>query len=609
MITEKMSYHPITLSFPNEIESDFRKTYFQNSIVQVRVALVLVMILYGVFGFLDFLMFPEYAETFIKLRFFMVIPFISLIFLLSFLKVFSKIWQFLLSLAYVVGGLGIITMTQFEPEFNEYYAGLILIFFSGYLFVKIRFFWATGAGWLILLIYNLIANFLIDTSSAVIISNNFFFVSANLIGMFAAYYMELQSRKNFFLNQKLDEEKILIENLNKNLEKKVEERSIELIREKNHTEAINANISAIIEGTQDGIWAINTKNEILYLNQVFKERFYKVFGVYLEEGLCIVDFLPESIRKTWEMRYERVLRNEQFRIEDEIMIGEELTYLQFKFNPIVKKGKVVGASCFASNITYRKLAELEIVKAKERAEESDRLKSAFLANMSHEIRTPMNGILGFAGLLKEPDLSGDKQNEYIEIIEESGNRMLNIINDIVDISKIEAGLVELKIERTNVNDLLEHIHSFFLPEARDKGLQIKLLNQDVAAPIIIDTDKEKLYAILSNLVKNAIKYTVEGSIDLACIMNGEKLEFFVKDTGIGIPESKQEKIFERFMQADVSTTRQHEGAGLGLSIARAFVHMLQGEIHLESKPGIGSVFSFSIPIKEMKRQEEILADT
>ncbi|PXX97103.1 hypothetical protein DF185_18970 [Marinifilum breve] len=595
MINEKMSYNRITLSFPNEIESHFRKVYFKNSIVQVRVALILVMILYGLFGLLDFLMFPEYAETFIKLRFYLVIPFIFLIFLLSFLKVFRKVWQFLLGIAYVVGGMGIITMTQFEPEFNEYYAGLILIFFSGYLFVKLRFFGATCAGWLILLAYNVIANFVIETSNSVIISNNFFFVSANLIGMFAAYYMELQTRKNYFLNLKLDEEKVLIKNLNRNLEKKVEGRTIELVKEKKTTEAINANISAIIEGTKDGIWAINTQNEILYLNQVFRDRFYELFGIHLESGDCIVDLIPEPIRKTWELRYYRVLKNEQFTIEDEFTIGEQLTYVQFTFNPIVKKGKVVGASCFASNITYRKLAELEIIKAKEKAEESDRLKSAFLANMSHEIRTPMNGILGFAGLLKDPDLTGDKQKEYIDLIGDSGKRMLNIINDIMDISKIEAGLVELKIQKTNVNDLLEHIHSFFIPEVREKGLQFFLKDSKNGSPIIIETDQEKLYAIISNLVKNAIKYTNKGFIEFGCIENCECMEFYVKDTGIGVPEEKQKQIFERFMQADVSATRVHEGAGLGLSISKAFVQMLNGDFRLTSELGKGSIFSFTIP--------------
>lgn len=151
--------------------------------------------------------------------------------------------------------------------------------------------------------------------------------------------------------------------------------------------------------------------------------------------------------------------------------------------------------------------------AKERAEESDRLKSAFLANMSHEIRTPMNGILGFAELLKEPKLNGEEQQEYIRIIEKSGTRLLNIINDIIDISKIEAAQVEVKIEESNINDQIEFLHTFFQPEIDRKGLKHSFKNALSSKDSIIRTDREKLYAILTNLIKNAIKYTNEGFIE------------------------------------------------------------------------------------------------
>jgi len=248
------------------------------------------------------------------------------------------------------------------------------------------------------------------------------------------------------------------------------------------------------------------------------------------------------------------------------------------------------------------LQKEELVIAKEKAEESDRLKSAFLTNMSHEIRTPMNGILGFADLLKEQGLTGDELQEYIEIIEKSGVRMLNIINQIVDISKIEAGMIKLEIQESNINKQIEYIHTFFKPEAETKGIKLSFQKTLTEKEALIQTDREKLYAILINLVKNAIKYTNEGTIEFGYNMvenlhatSQPLLQFYVKDTGIGIPKNRQEAIFERFIQADIEDKMAYQGAGLGLAITKAYVEMLGGKIWVESEEGIGSIFYFTIP--------------
>lgn len=237
----------------------------------------------------------------------------------------------------------------------------------------------------------------------------------------------------------------------------------------------------------------------------------------------------------------------------------------------------------------------ELQKAKVKAEESDRLKSAFLANMSHEIRTPMNGILGFTKLLKEDNLDIQEQKNYIEIIEKSGNRLLGIINDIVDISKIEAGQMKVSHSRTNVDEQMQYIHTFFRPEVQDKGIQFVLKKPLVKKETIISSDCEKLYAILINLVKNAIKYTVRGTIEFGYEIKGDYIEFFVKDTGIGISKDRQKAIFERFIQADFNDIMARQGAGLGLAIAKAYVELLGGKIWVESEIGKGSTFYFTIP--------------
>jgi len=238
----------------------------------------------------------------------------------------------------------------------------------------------------------------------------------------------------------------------------------------------------------------------------------------------------------------------------------------------------------------------QLERALEKAEESDRLKSAFLANMSHEIRTPMNGILGFAELLKKPDLSEQKQQQFIGIIEKSGARMLNIINDLIDISKVEAGQMELVFSETNINKQLEFLYNFFHQEAHQKGLRLTGHNSLNGKQIIINTDKEKVYAILTNLIKNAIKFTNKGSIEFGFELIDSNLQFFVRDTGIGISPGKQKAVFERFQQVDSSTSSGYEGSGLGLTIAKAYVELLGGRIWVESEEGKGTDFYFTLPM-------------
>ena len=259
-----------------------------------------------------------------------------------------------------------------------------------------------------------------------------------------------------------------------------------------------------------------------------------------------------------------------------------------------------------------KKESIDLLDAKLKSEESDRLKSAFLANMSHEIRTPMNGILGFSRLLKEPNLTGQEQQKYIGIIEKSGARMLNIISEIIDISKIESGTMEINMKELNINNQMTFILTFFNPEAECKSLDLVLTKTLPEKEAIITTDSEKIYAILVNLVKNAIKYTDNGSIEFGCdfieIHNSTFLQYFVKDTGIGIAKDRQEAIFDRFIQSDIIDVQARQGAGLGLSIAKAYVEMLGGKIRVESEEGKGSTFYFTLPYHAKKQAERSAAN-
>lgn len=288
--------------------------------------------------------------------------------------------------------------------------------------------------------------------------------------------------------------------------------------------------------------------------------------------------------------------------------GEQLTILWYNIALKSNGDEVLGTASVGVNITdnkrYEKMLEeknteiafqneslkkinQELLLAKERAEESDHLKTAFLANISHEIRTPMNSILGFSDLLKDSKLTSDKQQQYLGVIEQSGKRMLNIINDILIISKIESGSVTIHNSEYNINEQIKSIYALFEEEIAKKGINFSYINTLPDSEASIKSDNEKIYAVLVNLVKNAIKFTSKGAItvgyDLKKDSEHPELEFFVKDTGEGVRAEQKEIIFERFRQGSDSLTRNYEGAGLGLPISKAFVEMLGGKIWVESK--------------------------
>ncbi|NOU59929.1 ATP-binding protein [Marinifilum caeruleilacunae] len=290
------------------------------------------------------------------------------------------------------------------------------------------------------------------------------------------------------------------------------------------------------------------------------------------------------------------------------IVGIFLGWLAYRRTLRSVKERNLSQEKVLANETLLKEKNKELTYAKEKAEESDRLKTIFLQNMSHEIRTPMNAILGFSSLIPNEFDNRRKLIEYTDIINQRGNDLLCILNDLLDISRIESEKIEIYPEQFGLKNFLMELKA--IAEANqsrfDKHhIQILVPHQTCAENISLNTDKGKLNQIFSNLISNAFKFTHEGNIEIGYKIIDQDIHFFVSDTGIGIPKEELNHVFERFSQVDQSISRQHEGTGLGLSIVKGLITLLNGSIKVESTPGMGSKFSFSIPIDGYPLEENI----
>jgi two-component system sensor histidine kinase/response regulator len=377
----------------------------------------------------------------------------------------------------------------------------------------------------------------------------------------------------------------------------------ELTAQREHLKLSEERTRLILESSAEGIFGVDTQGRIGFVNPAT----CRMLGFTAEEMIgqpshdLIHHHRPDGSAYPSEEcpMFAAYKHGKASRIDDEFLWRKDGTGLPVEYGatPIVKEGSIVGAVISFTDITIRKNAEAEVLAAKEKAEEATQMKSMFLANMSHEIRTPMNAIIGLSHLALKTPLN-PKQRDYVSKVHNAGTSLLSIINDILDFSKIEAGKLDIETTDFQLDEVIGSVTTITAQKAHDKGLEF-LADVASAIPEHLRGDPLRLGQVLTNLVNNAVKFTERGEIRLKIELlerTGEKLQlkFSVRDTGIGMTKEQAAKLFQPFSQADMSTTRKHGGTGLGLTICRRLVELMGGRIWLESAPGVGSSFIFTL---------------
>lgn len=360
-------------------------------------------------------------------------------------------------------------------------------------------------------------------------------------------------------------------------------------------------LKATFESTEDGLLVVESSGKIVQFNQKFVDMWNIPPELLIagEDNNALEFVKGQLINPNTFFESVKHLYSDVEATSSDLLDFTDGRIFESYSRPQKIGGKSVGRVWSFRDITKRKQAETDLIAAKEKAEESDRLKTAFLHNVSHEIRTPMNAIIGFSTLLNEPDLTEGERHQYIDIIFQSGSQLLSIINDIVDIANVESGQAKINLTEFDLNSALRSLNEQFIIIGKGNNVSITLKTTLTDLDSMIIADQTKLIQILSNLINNAIKFTKNGRVDFGYVLKAKFLEFYVKDTGIGIPKEYHSRIFDRFFQVDSAVSRQYSGTGLGLSICKGYVELMGGTISVESETGKGTLFVFTIPYKHL----------
>lgn len=357
-------------------------------------------------------------------------------------------------------------------------------------------------------------------------------------------------------------------------------------------------VQSLMENIPDHIYFKDIQSRFLRINKALAETFGLSDPLHAIGKTDNDFFKSEHSREAYHDEQEIIRTGFPIigKEEKELWPDQHLTWVSTTKMPLIDaKGNIIGTFGISRDITEKKKILDDLVQAKEKAEESGRLKTAFLNNISHEIRTPLNAIIGFSSYLSDPELTVEKRKEFVSIINTSNDQLLSIISDIISLATLDAGQEKAMEKETNVNHLIENVFEQFQVNKIAPKVDFShhlALSDDMA---VINTDPVKLMQILVNLVGNALKFTPKGYVRFGYELKKNQLEFFVEDTGIGIPEDMHKVIFERFRQIDNSSTRKYGGTGLGLALSKGYTELLGSKINIYSKPGLGSTFTFALP--------------
>lgn len=432
-------------------------------------------------------------------------------------------------------------------------------------------------------------------------------ILASLLFLFSFFYtrqlrQSVSSFLRFFEQAHKDYQPIKFERIHFNEFRRIAMAANELIckirksEEKQKSEALY--FECLFEAAPEAISLVDKDFVIKRINN----RFVELFGYSGEE--CInkrIDnlIIPDNAHSNIEKINEQLLAGKEVYFEDfRKSKSGKIIQVAVHATPIIFPNNDVKNYVIYRDITQQKKFEEELDTARRKAEESDRLKSAFLANISHEIRTPMNAILGFSSLLTNESTPPETRAEYVKIISQSGSNLISIIDDILDFAKLEAESFSIYNKTVDLHILFQELEAYMqgliMKEQKD---QINLLFQPIPEPREIIADPKRLLQVLQNLASNAIKFSNEGTIEVGYLQNKKnELLFYVKDEGIGIEQEQQLQIFDRFRQLDDDTTRRFGGIGIGLSLSKRIIDLMNGHIWVNSEPKGGSTFYFTIPI-------------
>ncbi len=575
----------ISLSFQDGmIEREYQNYYFIDSLISFRVALIVVAFLYGIFGMLDVAVAYEHKNFFFLIRFVIVIPYLIIVFILSFFSFFKRIWQALLFISFILGGSGIILMIIRMPENVTYYAGLMLVFSAGYFFVKLRFFLATMAGWITLAIFLFAVAFYSGIPKNLIIAYTFFYISANVISMFAAYSIEYFNRRNFILTNQLNQKKIELEEINKNLESLVKSRTLQLATSEKK-------FRTLVEKASDIIFSITAEGIFTYVSPNWKE----ILGheKHNIQGLPFLEFIhPDDVNRFSD--YMRmVIEGDKSNTYGEHRIRHQNGEWQWHITSLTPQsnlaGEVESFIGITRDISERKKAENAVIKS-QRLSAIGEMASA----VAHDFNNSLQVIFSNLDIvLLDKNLPGQIR-DYLETVKTSASdasARVQLLQRFSGKKQSSSGYTKIALNKI-VEDVIVQARPLWKDKQEEKGKEINVVRKFEDILPVLGNDGE-LRSVIYNLFKNSIEAMPGGgTIEFKTGMIEENVYVEISDTGIGMDEETKTRVFQPFF-----TTKGFEiGRGLGLSGSYSIIQEHKGELTiLNSAPGRGTSFRISLP--------------